>query len=175
VRHALTDARYTRTEYLLLPEDFPAQLIEGNLVKEPGPEYGHLQVENRVNRALIEIVGPDRVLVSRADTPIDEWNVFQPDLAVFREAPPPEGRGTVVPLLVVEILSPSTEARDRRVKAPGYLRAGVVEVWLVDPRRRRIEIHSRDGVVAAEGDALARSRALADFVLVPARLFAPVA
>jgi Uma2 family endonuclease len=175
VRSAVTDARYTRRDYLLLPEDFPAPLIEGDLVKEPGPEYGHLQVESRVNRALTELVGPDRVLVSRADTPIDEWNVFQPDLAVWREAPPPEGRGTVVPLLVVEILSPSTEARDGRVKAPGYLRAGVVEVWLVDPRRRRIEIHSRDGVTAAEGGAEARSRALAGFALVPDRLFAPAA
>ncbi|MEO7358777.1 MAG: Uma2 family endonuclease [Gemmatimonadaceae bacterium] len=66
---------------------------------------------------------------------------MEPDLAVYaapestnlswREMPPP--------LLVVEVLSPSTRRRDRHRKRPTYLSYSVGEVWLVDQDTRTIE------------------------------------
>ena len=42
--------------------------------------------------------------------------------------------------LVVEILSPSTEERDRGIKSQLYCRYGVQEYWLVDPEERTVEV-----------------------------------
>jgi Uma2 family endonuclease len=41
---------------------------------------------------------------------------------------------------VCEVLSPSTEARDRGSKLPAYAREGVRHVWLVDPDVRTLEV-----------------------------------
>lgn len=51
----------------------------------------------------------------------------------------------VVPNLVVEVLSPSTAARDRGEKRSIYELAGVDEYWLVDLARRTITVHLREG------------------------------
>jgi Uma2 family endonuclease len=52
---------------------------------------------------------------------------------------------TVVPDLVVEILSPSTARRDRTEKKAIYAANGVREYWLVDPRRRHVVVHALRG------------------------------
>jgi Uma2 family endonuclease len=46
---------------------------------------------------------------------------------------------TGVPDLLIEILSPSTRRYDRRQKRNRYERAGVRELWLVDPDTRTVE------------------------------------
>ena len=46
----------------------------------------------------------------------------------------------VAPDLAVEILSPSSIARDRVEKRAIYATNGVREYWIVDPQRRSIEI-----------------------------------
>ncbi len=72
---------------------------------------------------------------------ISETTWLEPDIAVYSspefdelpwQPPPP-------PLLVVEVLSRSTQRRDRHRKRPAYLSHGVGEVWLVDKRSRFIE------------------------------------
>jgi len=49
------------------------------------------------------------------------------------------------PTLVVEILSPSTEVKDRGKKMEAYARSGVREVWLVTPYPSLIEVYWLDG------------------------------
>ena len=57
-----------------------------------------------------------------------------------------------VPDLVVEVLSPSTEARDRGIKLRRYARAGVPHSWIVDPGQRTLEVDrlAEGGCVLAE-------------------------
>lgn len=52
---------------------------------------------------------------------------------------PDDQRFEVVPDGLCEILSPSTESKERRVKMPLYARYGVTYVWLVDPTTRTLE------------------------------------
>ena len=164
---------FTRADYLRLPEGFPAELLEGCLVKEPSPTYGHQRILATVLQRLLALVGPSRALPAPVEVGIDELNVFQPDVAVLRRLPPLDSSDVGIPLLVVEVLSPSTGERDREVKTHHYLEAGVAEVWLVDPEAESVEIHARDGVTTARGREAARSVALPGFDLTPEVLFSP--
>jgi Uma2 family endonuclease len=50
------------------------------------------------------------------------------------------------PILLIEILSPSTERHDRHAKIPAYRRiASVQEILLVDSDDRYVELHRRQG------------------------------
>ncbi len=73
----------------------------------------------------------------------DEYYVA--DLAVT--CAPVENTAWVVdPVLVVEVLSPSTRAEDLGVKVPDYQELpSVAEIWAVDSERRRVRVWRRDG------------------------------
>ncbi len=88
------------------------------------------------------------------------------------EAPPEPGTQRVsAALLVVEVLSPSTATRDRKTKAAKYTRAGVKEVWLVDPSAQTVEVLRMTRRRVFAGDEAATSRAVPGFRLVPAEVF----
>jgi Uma2 family endonuclease len=163
--------RFTRKDYDLLPEGFPAQLVRGLLVKEPAPTYGHARLSSRLCAALTAIVGPDRAIHAPADVAIDDYNVFQPDVLVLRAIPPGDHRDVGVPLLAIEVLSPSTARRDREVKRRRLLAAGTAEVWIIDPVAEVVEVYDAEGVRNARGDASIASEAVPGFAVVPADLF----
>jgi Uma2 family endonuclease len=54
--------------------------------------------------------------------------------------------------LTGEILSSSTESKDREIKMPTYARYGVAHAWLLDPRTRTLEAYAlRQGQWAEVG------------------------
>src|SRR5262245_20402160 len=163
--------RFTRREYDLLPEGFPAQLIAGQLVRDAAPTYGHQRIEMQVLDLLRGITGVHRAVAAPTDVGIDDWNVFQPDVVVLREIPEDDVRDVGIPLLAVEVLSPTTARRDRGTKRRRMIDAGVAEVWIVDPVERVVEVHDAGGVRSARGEDVLRSNALPGFEVVPARLF----
>ncbi len=57
---------------------------------------------------------------------------------------PEDHRFRVVPDWVCEVLSPSTERKDRNVKMPIYANDGVAYAWLVDPQQRHLEASALD-------------------------------
>src|SRR3954471_988666 len=71
---------------------------------------------------------------------------FEADIAATC-APNAFGRQAIEePFLIVEILSPSTERHDRRVKLPVYRQLETVqEVVLLDSDTVHAELHRRDG------------------------------
>ena len=164
---------YTRRDYEALPEGFPAQLIDGWLVKEPSLTYGHQRLVSRILRCLVDLVGEDLVVAAPADVLVDEVNVFQPDVVVLREPPLDSDHYVGVPLIAVEVLSPSSRSRDRDVKARRLIGIGVDEVWLVDPLERTIELVSADAYQQSDGDQPVISHAVPGFELVPNQLFTP--
>ena len=56
-----------------------------------------------------------------------------------------------VPDLIVEVLSPSTETRDRGIKSQDYALHGGAEYWIIDPVAQSVELHR----LAAGADAYA--------------------
>jgi len=69
---------------------------------------------------------------------------------------------TLAPDWLCEVLSPSTEAIDRRKKLPIYAREGVGHMWLVDPLQQTLEVlrlESQHWSLVAEHEADAKVRA----------------
>ncbi len=164
---------FTRSDYMRLPEGFPAELIDGMLVKEPSPTPWHQRLVTRIPFELESALDKERILVSPIDFFIDDTNILQPDVVVLRagEIPGPDEREISVPLIVFEVLSPSTARRDRVTKARKYLEAGVREVWLVDPETETIEVRTADASKTVHGSHAARSTAEPSFRITPQELF----
>lgn len=153
----------TRADYAKLPEGEPIQLVEGEFVREATPIYQHQRVLLRATYELVDLVGQERVVPSPVDVVIDEFNVYWPDVAVYAAPLAAHQKDLGVPILVIEVLSPSTATRDRKRKTRHYLAAGVREVWLVEPTMGAIEIHTEDGVRVLAPDDAAVSQAVPGF------------
>lgn len=162
---------FTRADYERLPEGFPAQLIHGWLVRDPAPNYGHQSLQMRLMEMLLPLVPRGRLVAAPSDVGIDDYNVFQPDLLVLRTTPKRTAHDVGIPLVAIEIASPSTAKRDRGVKRRRLLAAGTAEVWIVDLETRTVERYDASGCATASGQEALASRVIAGFSVVPATLF----
>jgi Uma2 family endonuclease len=80
------------------------------------------------------------VLPERDDT------YYQADLAITCTPPAPGRAHAAEPVLIVEVLSPSTAVHDRGLKLDDYCRlASVREVLLISSTERRVQYWRRDG------------------------------
>ncbi len=72
---------------------------------------------------------------------VDRTTFLLPDVALYEMDQHSAAPWTDVPppVIVIEVLSPSTRRRDRHRKRPAYLWHGVREVWLVNVATRVIE------------------------------------
>ena len=136
----------TIDELLALPEDGQRhELLDGVHVVSPAPAYLHQKVLMRFTKALLEAVAARddlQLLASPADIVLGPKTLVQPDLFVLRidpAKPPNSWKDVGVPLLAIEVLSPSTAPRDRGAKRRIYQRAGVAEYWVVDSDAALIE------------------------------------
>jgi Uma2 family endonuclease len=89
------------------------------------------------------------------DVPIDERNVFAPDVCWYAEERRPTNLGEVVqrvPDLAVEVRSESTWRYDIGVKKARYESAGVAELWLVDTRAPSVLVFRRSAPQAPAFD-----------------------
>jgi len=71
----------------------------------------------------------------------NEKNKVQPDLMVICDKQGfNENNYVGVPVLVVEVLSPSTTSKDYIIKMDLYMRYGVKEYWIVSPKNKSIQM-----------------------------------
>lgn len=131
-------ARWTYAEFLRIPEDGRRhEILEGTHVSEAMPATPHQQIATRLAASFFSQFGPDHYagfFTSPVDVVLADDVVVEPDLSYVSP-----GRLHIVryagvfgpPDLVIEIVSPSTEARDRTQKRDIYGRHGVREYWVV--------------------------------------------
>lgn len=91
---------------------------------------------------------------------LSELNAFEPDVVFVskKRAQILSDRGIEgAPDLVVEILSPGTARFDKGPKRSIYARNGVIELWLIDPKKRTIDVYylqeDAENAVASYDDA----------------------
>jgi Uma2 family endonuclease len=126
------------------------ELMDGELCMMPAPTTIHQKVSQNIEFLLVQHVRAmhcGQVLHAPVDVVLGEGSrrdVVQPDVIFVASAraaiiTPPEIVGA--PDLVVEILSPGTEDRDRGYKRTLYERSGVREYWIVNPDEPSIEVY----------------------------------
>jgi Uma2 family endonuclease len=170
----LTETRTATVEdYERLPEGAPYQLIGGELIMSPSPNLFHQDILTKLDRTLgvfIEKHGLGKFIVAPMDLRLGDHDVYQPDLSFVRKENVPlldkHARLTVIPDLVIEILSPSTAYYDFTRKKTMYCEAGIQEYWIVDPEDETIEIMVKDGPFYRT-EALLRKPALLESALFP--------
>lgn len=142
------ERKYTADDYRATPEGPPwIQLIDGKFYVSEAPTTFHQSISGKLYLALAiwaERTGAGVVYYAPVDVYLSDHDVVQPDLLfVAKEKMDIFQRGRVygAPDLVVEILSPSTVALDTVKKRALYARVGVREMWVVDPKSRKIHIY----------------------------------
>ena len=121
------------------------EVIDGQLYVTPPPVTEHQGALGVLCRYLLPYLHQrqlGKLYVAPIGVVLDEENGVQPDLVyISRERLHILSRRGIegAPDLVVEILSPSTRARDRGIKLRRYAAAGVPHYWIADPRSRELE------------------------------------
>lgn len=147
------------SDYIAAPDDGKRyEIVRGDLYVTPSSSPMHQRISRRLQRQL-EAYFHERSIAEVFAAPIDliltNQDVLVPDLIVVSDPDLISKRGIEgPPLLIVEILSPSTRKQDRGVKAQRYAESGVEHYWLVDPDNKRVECHRlADGAVRSVADA----------------------
>jgi Uma2 family endonuclease len=136
-----------------LPDGLTAEILDGRLHTQPRPTWPHALAGSVLGA---ELVGPFQLgrggpggwwIIDEPELHfVRDTEVDVPDLAGWRRErmpQPPQGhRVTVVPDWVCEILSKSTESKDRQIKMPIYASYGVAHAWLIDPLRHTLEAYA---------------------------------
>ena len=121
------------------------ELIDGKVVlMSPRPRINHARISGAIYFAFARYLQGKRCepFCDGVDVDLDEKNHFIPDgMIVCNPDQVKETHIEGAPALVVEVLSVSTQFRDRGVKMHAYAAAGVQEYWLVNPNDKSIEVY----------------------------------
>jgi len=142
------DPRVSFAELCQWPDDGRRyELYDGEVIVVPAPFSRHQRVGSHIESLLREYESATGGMVLRApiDIVLTEHDVVQPDVVFFRAARRHLIRAweatRVPPDLAVEVLSRSTERRDRGRKMELLARSGVPEYWIVDPAENVLEVY----------------------------------
>lgn len=140
---------WTLEELHRLPDDGNKyELIRGELFVTPPPSVDHEEILARLHATLVTYVekhGVGRVYRPRAVIRF-EGSEAEPDLMVRPLSSGIHGNAwdkLPPPLLVVEVLSPTTRRRDLVNKREYYLDAGAGEYWVIDSEQRETRVIRR--------------------------------
>ena len=150
-------ARITAEEFLCMPESGDHELVNGELVEVPmgfdsswmgGELYG--LARNFVRDNALGIVAPQETGIQV--WPDDPTRVRKPDLLFIKKGrlprgPLPSGWLTVVPDLVVEVVSSNDRVANLHRKIQDYRRAGVPLIWVIFPDPLKAQIYRGTGPV----------------------------
>ena len=149
---------YTYADYLTWQVQERVELIKGRIFKmSPAPLRYHQEISGalfgefraylkktacKVFHAPFDVRLP-KLQEQRNDD--DIYTVVQPDIVVVCDRKKLDRRGCIgAPDLIVEILSPSTAARDVKDKFALYEESGVREYWIAIPSEALLEVFKLD-------------------------------
>jgi Uma2 family endonuclease len=150
--------RWTLEEVHALPEDGNKyELVYGELWVTPAPTNRHETILARLHRILDRYVEAQHlglVYRPRAVFRVGRAVEVEPDLMVRRPHADPGGSWETAPrpILVVEVVSPSSRRRDYGAKRDLYVEKEIPEYWIVDGDAETVTVvvPGRDPVVVAD-------------------------
>ena len=139
-----------RSFYEWLRDDVKAEFINGEVIMHSPVRRGHLRAGGNLYtllRLYVQFNDLGEVDTEKALITLTR-NDYEPDICFWRKEIADTFTDDTMqhpaPDLIVEVLSKSTEKRDRGIKHEDYAAHGVREYWLVDPRRQLVEQYKLD-------------------------------
>jgi Uma2 family endonuclease len=126
------------------------ELINGQIVAMPAERVLHNRIKGSVYLTLVEAVEaaglPCEVFTDGLTVPIDDHTAYEPDALVRCGPPLPVNDLTVIdPVIIIEVISPTTAHTDTSAKLIGYFKLASVRHYLViDPDGRTVTHHRRE-------------------------------
>ena len=151
------DKRYTFADVLVWDEKDRIEIINGEAVMMVPPSVNHQRISGALFSQLYDYLKGKkcevfaapfgvRLFEEEGDYPENVDTMVEPDLSVVCNPGKLDEYGCKgAPDLVIEILSPSTRRHDRMTKFNLYQRAGVKELWIVDPDTRDVQTFILEG------------------------------
>ena len=177
-----TTRLWTIADLERLPDDaFRYALIKGELFRMPPPRFRHGRIISVLNWHVYGYVTEHELGVVSDQSGFvlerDPDTVLGPDLAFVQGGRLPADENAypeLAPDLVIEVVSPSQTGPSVEEKTSLYVDAGVRLIWIVDPERRTVRVHRKDGTEdrLSEEDVIDGEDVLPGFRLPVARLFA---
>lgn len=139
---------YTIDDIYALPEGKRAELIDGQIYYMAPPGRTHQQISGYLHSAIYSHIkeahgncevyaSPFAVFLNK-----DRINYVEPDLSVICDTSKLDEKGCHgAPDWIIEIVSPSSKARDYMIKLLKYCTAGVREYWIVDPTKKMVSVY----------------------------------
>ncbi|MBR3279305.1 MAG: Uma2 family endonuclease, partial [Lachnospiraceae bacterium] len=142
------NGEYTLDDYYALPDERRVELIDGVFYDMAAPAVIHQKILGELFVLFRECTaahdGECEVFVAPCDVRLDCDNktMVQPDIFLICH-PYDLGANALdgAPDLTLEILSPTTRAKDMLLKLHKYQSAGVKEYWIVDPDHSTVLVY----------------------------------
>jgi len=151
--------RYTYADYVTWDDDQRWELIDGEAYLMSAPIRVHQEIIGNLFYQLKNFLKGKHCKVYlapfdvRLNADTEDNTVVQPDILVMCDHAKLTREGSIgAPDMLVEVLSPSTSARDRKVKFDLYRKFGVREYWIVDPETKTTAAH-----VLKDGEYITRA------------------
>ncbi|BBY45750.1 Uma2 family endonuclease [Mycolicibacterium celeriflavum] len=157
------------------------ELIDGVLIVSPAPGTRHQTIAYRLF-GVLDAACPSELAVIGAPFAVHQGDFIelQPDVLVGRLGDFTAKDLPAPPVLVVEILSPSTALIDLNTKKAVYERLGVPDYWIIEPDEPRLTVYQlvdgkyRESTSVEGGEPLEATRPYRVRV-VPTELLGPFA
>ncbi len=142
---------YTYANYLTWRFKERIEIIKGKIFKmSPAPARKHQDISAKLfvkigsyleNKSCKYYSAPFDVRFPNGNNDNDPFTVVQPDICIVCDHSKLDDKGcNGAPDFIVEILSPSTAAKDIQDKFELYEENGVKEYWIVDPENKILDI-----------------------------------
>jgi Uma2 family endonuclease len=150
LRHAMTVDEYLAWSDRQ-SERRRTELINGQVVVLPPERVSHSRVKGQAYLALLQAVRasglPCEALPNGLTVRIDDHTAYEPDALIYCGEPPAADSMLVAnPIIVVEVLSPTTTHSDTSAKLIGYFKIpSVVHYLVINPDNCTVTHYTREG------------------------------
>ncbi len=148
-----SEAQRRQQFYRDINENDKAEFINGKIVMHSPVKMRHLKSSGKLYRLLsghVEDNNIGEVFIEKAMIHLTR-NSYEPDICFWKKELSDKFTQDQMlfpaPTLIVEILSPSTQKKDRGIKFTDYAIHGVEEYWLIDPLQKTFEQYILAGAV----------------------------
>ncbi len=139
--------------YEEIRDDEKGEFINGEVIMSSPSKEKHTAVVSNLKDIFNRFARKNKLGVVRGEKALVRLrrNDFEPDICFFRKEISntfhPDTMLYPVPDFIVEVLSTSTQKRDRGVKFVDYALNGVKEYWIVDADKKSVEQYFLEGEV----------------------------